>query len=530
MVRRLRAPHVLSLRRQTADGLPPGCTRSQILHGLKKAHGFLPSLRLTRPLDRPLKFLTQGLRTSSGHGFTSQWLIPGAAGIALGVYALTVFSLFPRWAFLFILLVCFLCIAMIVGNVRRLLLAIILLELPLQVDIYLNYHADVAKLSAIGGLNVSVTTLSLVTLYALWFAERLFGPPHRVSGWLQAIRPPATYLAIVALSTVVARDVELTIFELVILVQMFLLYVYVVNTVRQRHDVLFIVTMLLLGLILESFVMMGLRLVGHSISLGPVMARIDATARVGGTIGSPNAAAAYLTLLLAPALSLLLTRLGRGYKALAILAFGLGGGALILTFSRGGWVAFAVSVTILCLCAWRRGRLSLTVPVVIAGVVLLPFVLFQESIAARLFGDDHGSAYSRVPLIQLAFRMILDHPLLGVGANNFALMIEPYTTWDLRGEWLHTVHNKYLLVCAETGIAGLIAFMGVLLSALRRGWRVWKLDEPLLSPLALGLTVAIAGQMVHMMVDLFNDRQDVLWLMAGLITTMDSRLSRADDI
>ena len=84
------------------------------------------------------------------------------------------------------------------------------------------------------------------------------------------------------------------------------------------------------------------------------------------------------------------------------------------------------------------------------------------------------------------------------------------------------MHNKYLLVAAETGLAALAVFLWFLVATLRRGMHAWRARDDLLSPLALGLTVSIAGQLVAMGVDLFNDRAQLqlLWLMAGLITAL----------
>jgi len=329
----------------------------------------------------------------------------------------------------------------------------------------------------------------------------------------------------------VARDVELSLFEVFLLLQMFLLYVYIIGTVRSRQDVLFIVTMLLIGLVLESVVMIGLQSFGQNFNIAGVSSRIDVSKgaiglgyRIAGTVGSPNVAASYLSLLLAPAISLLLTRLGRWYKWLAALAFGLGGAALLLTLSRGGWVSFTFSITILCLLAWRRGWLPRSVTLTIGVVAVLLCLLFGDVIVARLVGYDLGSAQSRVPLMKLGLRVIMDNPVLGVGVNNFPIVMKQYIRQEFGRAWLYAVHNKYLLVWAETGIGGLLAFIWFLLATIRRGWDCWNLKDRFLSPLAFGFTAAIAGQMVHMFVDVFNSRPQVqlLWLVAGLITAMRS--------
>ncbi len=124
--------------------------------------------------------------------------------------------------------------------------------------------------------------------------------------------------------------------------------------------------------------------------------------------------------------------------------------------------------------------------------------------------------------MQLALHMIRDNLVLGVGANNFAIMIDRYANSEFSGEWLFTVHNQFLLEWAETGIVGLVAFLWLLLATLHRGWLGWRLNDRFLSPLALGFTAAILGHVAHMFVDLFNQRWQVqlLWLVAGLITAI----------
>ena len=480
--------------------------------------------------ERALAPFARDLMAPTGQGSIVQWTVVGTVAIVLGIFTIGAASLPARWAPLFIFAVLCPFIAMIVGNVRRLLLAIIILDIPLQLDIHLGYRTEAAELGAIGGLGISVTTVCLVVLYALWLAELLTKPME--SRWRLSLRtslPLALYLTFVALSAVVARDVGLSIFKIFLLLQMFLLYLYVAAFVRTRQDVLFLVTMLFTGLVLEALLMIGLRYVGQDFSFAGISSRIDlgtgATAqfyRVAGTIGSPNTAASYLSLLLAPAISLLLTPLGRCYKWLAALTFGLGGVALILTLSRGGWLAFSLSIMAFCFLAWRRGWLSPSIPLVAAAAAMLVALLFHNAILARLFGYDGGAALSRIPLMKLAFRMIMDNLVLGVGANNFSITLRQYLTPELAGAWLYAVHSKYLLVWAETGIGGFVAFIWFLLATIRRGWQCWKSGDRFLSPLALGFTAGIVGHMAHMLVDTFQNRPlvQLLWLIAGLLAAM----------
>lgn len=479
--------------------------------------------------DRRVLTSMSVLRPVLDRGSLLSWIVVTLVGIALGIATLGASALPSKWTALFIMAVLCPFIVMIIGNVRRLLLALIILDIPLQLDINLGYNAEAAKLGALGGWNISLTTICLLVLYVLWLIG-LFcrvGPQARPR--LRETLPLAGYPAFVMLSVMVATDVTLSLFEVFLLVQMFLLYLYIVSWVRTRQDVLFVVSLLVIGLVFESLIMIGVYLSGRDINLPGISTQVDPSfnklgqiSRIGGTLRSPNGAASYLSLLLAPAISLVLTPLGRWYKQLGLLAFGLGAVALILTLSRGGWIAFGLSTSILCLLAWHRGWLRLTLPLTIIVVALLLALPFQNTVLTRLLGSDEGSAYSRIPLMQLALKMISDHPLFGIGANNFAIMIKQYATPEFDQAWLYVVHNSYLRVWAETGIGGLVAFIVWFVTIIRRGWQCWRVKDRFLSPIALGFTAAIIGHMIHTAVDLFNGRlqAQLLWLIAGLITAM----------
>lgn len=452
-----------------------------------------------------------------------QWGVIIAVGAGLGLYAIVSSSLSLQWAAISLVVILFPFGVMIVGNVRRLLLAAIIMDIPFQMDSYISFRDQAANFGAIGGLIVSITTISLATLYVLWLIELLSGISKlNINRLLWATFPLALYVFFAAFSILAATDIELSLFGIFLFTQMFLLYVYIVNTVQTREDIIFIVTIILVGVILESLVMIAVRIVGHSIDIGVMKARIDDT-RVGGTVGGPNGAAGYLSLLLALAVSLLFTRLGQFYKIIGTVAFGLGAIALLLTLSRGGWVAFGLSTMLLCAFAWYRNWLSPAVPVAVSIVTIALAFFFQDTLAARIFGDDAGSAESRIPLMTIAFNMIADNFVFGVGINNFTVAMLRYAKLEITGIWLYTVHNNYLLIWAETGTIGLIAFLWFLSTSLWRGWQCWKYKDRLLSPLAFALAVGILGHMTHMHFDFFNSRPALqnLWLNAGLITAIN---------
>lgn len=414
------------------------------------------------------------------------------------------------------------------GSGRRILLAIVLLDIPLQIDQHFAYLDDAASLGALGGYNVSLTTLALVGLYAGWSIDRLVHRSRSSRVPLHLLLPLTPYVLVSAVSLAWALDIGLYSRGVWLLLQMFLVYVYLVGAVRTERDVRFVVTWLLCGLVLESLLILGLGLAGEGFKVAGLTGRVDEytkefgpTARFGGSVGSPNNAAMYLEMLLAPAIAVLATTLGRSYKVLAIVGLGLGSAALMTTHSRGGWLAASLSLTLVCLALWRGRKLSPAVPVVLLIVLSALALLFHDAVINRLSGDDQGAARSRVSLITTAFDIIGDDPLLGVGVNNYTAALE--RRMSLFGnQWLFTVHNQYLIVWAETGLVGLAAFLWLLFGTLHRGWRRWKCADTRLSPLALGFTAGLVGQMVHMHVDVFSSRPQtqLLVTVAALVAVM----------
>ncbi len=172
--------------------------------------------------------------------------------------------------------------------------------------------------------------------------------------------------------------------------------------------------------------------------------------------------------------------------------------------------------------AVRRGWLRLT-PGLLAGVaaiiVVIPFIV--GAIESRLATAQ--SPAGRITLMRLAWQMIQDHPLFGVGANNFPVAIFHYLTPEFDGTWIYSVHNKLLLVWSEAGLFALLAFVWFLVATLRYGLRATRSSDPVLAPLAAGFLAAFAGQIVHMQVDPFRSRSEIqmLCVMCGLLAAMD---------
>ena len=425
-------------------------------------------------------------------------------------------------------------VVVVVGDPRRFLLVLIALDIPLQLDVNLGYREAATEIGALGGLSVSVTTIALAVLYGLWTLDLLLHPDDAPRPQLRVSAPLLVYVLLTAASILVAADPGLAGFEVALVVQSFLLYLYVASTISTREEVRSLVTMLLVGLLLEAAIMVVLARTGAEFTALGVAGRVDAAeggARVGGTIGSPNTAASYFVALLPLALAALMTPARRVVKRLAAVGTVLGAVALIQTQSRGGWLGLSAALAVVGFVARRRGWLPGRVVMPFAIGALLVLIPFSGSITGRLFGDDQGTADSRRPLNNLTIELIEARPVLGSGANNIGQELRSRAGLEETGTWIYTVHNKYLLVAAEAGIAALVAWSWFLVATVRRGRAVWRSRDPSLALLALGLTAGFIGLMVHMLVEVFQSRPQigVLLFVAGLLVAMQRVVAEAEE-
>jgi len=419
-------------------------------------------------------------------------------------------------------------LAVAVGGLKRLLVAAALFDISLGIDAHFFYVEPLGDLGALGGLNVSVTTLALACLYAAWLAEALLTPWRATRPRLAGTTWALAYVGAVAVAALAATNAMLAGFELALLAQMLLLLVYLVSHLRGREDIVFAFWVLFVSAIVQSAVTVFTAVTHVIVHVGPISNAIDrsymtgAIWRAGGTMGAPNLASSFFAMLAAPALALVLTQRRSAFTTLAYATLVCSLVALVVTRSRGGWLAFIVAAAIVVAVLALRGTLSTRglLTTLAAGALLAPLVV--PVVLDRLQAYDGGALASRAPLSQMSWRMVQDHPLLGVGPNNFAAVAPEYLTPDLSREWLYTVHNKYLLVWSESGSIALLAF---LMFVLRGAWSAVAAvrgGDGLSSPLALGLGAGVIGHMAHMGYDIFNSRPVVqlLWVCIALLAVL----------
>ncbi len=196
--------------------------------------------------------------------------------------------------------------------------------------------------------------------------------------------------------------------------------------------------------------------------------------------------------------------------------------ALILAFSRGAYIAVAVAFCAALLVANRRlGLTVLALGLLAAGGALLLAVL--GILPERLLAE--GSGLIRLDLWQSSLAMLRDHPIFGVGLDQFLNQYQDiYIFGDHQLErWLSHPHNLILDCWLSLGIIGMLAGGWIVVRYWRAALTLSRRSDPLAAAVALGAFAMLIDFLVHGMVDNSYFLQDlalIFWLACALLQLM----------
>jgi O-antigen ligase len=157
--------------------------------------------------------------------------------------------------------------------------------------------------------------------------------------------------------------------------------------------------------------------------------------------------------------------------------------SLLLSGSRGGFIALAVEVLLAAiLVGWRgaqrtRRRAAAAGALAMMAAALLFFWMAPPSLVERLetIADTPHAAdvqsESRLAVSRDALRIFRDHPWTGAGLGSFETAFPQYQSFPSDLTWDHA-HNDYAEALAETGIAGgalILAALGLFFWLVAKG-------------------------------------------------------------
>lgn len=241
---------------------------------------------------------------------------------------------------------------------------------------------------------------------------------------------------------------------------------------------------------------------------------VEGVRRISGTYPHPNALALFLERPVAFGFALAMTSRRRvltiGWLALTAVSTL----ALVLTFSRGALLGTAFAIVAIAVLSRRQRLARRLIPAI--GIFGLMLTVVAAPRMLSLFGGGSGSL--RVAIWESAIAMIRDHPIFGVGLDQFLYQYAPRyispVAWPER--FTAHPHDIFLDLWLSLGILGLAAAGVYAVTMFRTMQRVVRRD----SSLGLAAAGAIIAGVVHGLIDngyFLPDLALMFWFLTAII-------------
>jgi O-antigen ligase len=201
----------------------------------------------------------------------------------------------------------------------------------------------------------------------------------------------------------------------------------------------------------------------------------------------------------------------RGWVWAPAVVVGLG---LLLTFSTGGWLG-GIAAALVVVAALGHRRFALRIgSFAVAAMLVVSALAIVGRLPERLNPLRQTGGF-RLDLWLSSLQMVRDHPLLGVGLDNFVYLYQQiYLREGAAAEpTLSHPHNWVLNFWLSLGVLGLLAFVWLL-------FRFWRSARPQRTWVVAGALGAMADMLVHGFIDnsyFLVDLAFIFWLCLALV-------------
>ncbi|MEK7325835.1 MAG: O-antigen ligase family protein, partial [Chloroflexota bacterium] len=372
---------------------------------------------------------------------------------------------------------------------------------------------------------VEILTLLAVVPAILRLVPTLRVLPFSLSPFLPLDLSVLAFVAVSAASLFVAevRGVAIREFRVIVL-EPALFYLLLRIIPLDEKQIWRIVDFFLLGAVVVAAIGLGNLITGTNLITAE-----GGVARIRSVFGSPNNLGLFLGRALPISVAVALMSRHRARRALYALAALVIGIAIILTFSKGALllgVPISLSVVII-FWGGRRAVAALAGLAAVGGLTLIP--LSRHPRFADLLNLSSGTSFIRIQLWRSALKMFADHPILGVGLDNFLYAYRG--KYILPEAWeepnLPHAHNIFLDALTRLGVLGFAALVAMLVSffmvgadCIRETTRQANRD---LRALTIGLIASMVNMLAHGLVDTgywFVDLAFVFMMALGLMAAI----------
>ncbi|MFN8443672.1 MAG: O-antigen ligase family protein, partial [Caldilineaceae bacterium] len=245
---------------------------------------------------------------------------------------------------------------------------------------------------------------------------------------------------------------------------------------------------------------------------------------IGETIHA-NILASILALLLPILFALLLQyQIKRYQRITATLLFFILLAILVLTQSRGAYLAMVVALPLVMILRWPRLLYATPILLVIAAGVVVQ--LGVANVLDLLSSDGSLSGWAgRIDIWTQSVNAIYDFPFTGIGFGTFTTVIPLLYPLQVSIEGYPHAHNLFLQIGVDLGVGGLVAYCAILFTLFAMLWRTLR-TFPRQSyewMLAAGTLGSLVAMLVHGLLDAATWISKIAffpWVLFALITLL----------
>lgn len=193
--------------------------------------------------------------------------------------------------------------------------------------------------------------------------------------------------------------------------------------------------------------------------------------------------------------------------------------SIVLTQARGAWIAIALAAFVYVFFQEKR-LIPVGILLAIAAVPFLPHTIIMR---LRSFNMADSSFKTRIDVWQTVLPILKDYWFTGLGLGNDTLLTvaKNYYIFVSKGSIPSHSHNLYLQLWLETGITGILTFLGFILTTVKKSIRslVHTGDKFVRNTLIAGLA-SLTGILANGLIEyVWFDRRVMLffWVSVGII-------------
>jgi O-antigen ligase len=370
----------------------------------------------------------------------------------------------------------------------------------LSAVLFLGFLENIAGLTGV----LSVTKIIGALLVLGWLGIVATTPPEERAGRGLVARQPVLVAALVLLAAWAAVSIswaeetasaQQTVVRLLL---NFVLFPIALVAIQRQRDVSWLFAVFIAGALFS---------VAYGLLHGP-FGKPGEAGRLQGAGVNPNQLGAYLAVAMVFAAVFFANRRSPAITRWAALVAGsLAAVSLFLTLSRGALLGLGAALLVAPLAVGRGRRAAALALVVLtaAGAATWFAAVAPASAVNRITHPAYGGGSGREDLWRVGWRMVHDHPIVGVGAGNFSVasinyLLRPGATQRDKyvvGPSKEPAHNIYLTVLAELGVVGFALFVVILAACLRSvilAARAFAArGDPAMELLARGLFIGLVG-------------------------------------